>query len=186
LDDNEILSLYFTRAESAVVETAKKYGNYCFAIAKKILNSNQDAEECVNDTYFRAWNAIPPDRPTFLQAFLGKITRNLSFNKYKQNRTAKRGGGDIALLLSELEDCVPSSIGVEAQYESNLTAVVINDCLLTMDKESRIVFVRRYYYADSIKDIAARFEMSESKVKSMLFRARNKLREHLEKEGVTI
>ena len=186
MNDNEILTLYFARAESAVTETAKKYGNYCFSIAKKILNSSQDAEECVNDTYLRAWNAIPPERPTIFQAFLGKITRNLSFNKYKQNRTAKRGGGDIALLLGELEECVPSQVGVESQYEANLTAEIINECLLAMEQEARIVFVRRYYYADSIRDIANRFSMSESKVKSMLFRARNKLKDHLEREGVNI
>jgi len=186
LNDNDILDLYFARSESAIVETAQKYGNYCFSIARKILNSNQDAEECVNDAYMNTWNAIPPKRPAFFQAFLGKITRNLSFNKYRQSKTAKRGGGGIDLLLSELEECIPSSTSVEAQYEANRTIDAINGCLQLMSQESRIVFVRRYYYADSIKDISERFDMSEGKVKSLLFRARNKLKEYLEEEGVNV
>jgi RNA polymerase sigma-70 factor (ECF subfamily) len=186
MDDNKILDLYWARAETAITETSRKYNSYCFSIAKNILHDNQDAEECVNDMYLKVWNAVPPARPTFFQAYLGKTTRNLSFNKYKQTKTQKRGGGDTALLLSELEECIPCNTNVETQYETELTSEAINACLLLMEQEMRLVFVRRYYFADCIKDISTRYKMSESKVKSMLHRARGRLKEHLEKEGVTI
>ena len=181
-----ILDLYWARAESAVNETAKKYGNYCFTIAANILHNNEDAEECVNDTYLKAWDNIPPQRPGIFSSFLGKITRNLSLNKYKERKTKKHGGGEIALLFSELEDCIPSGSNVEAEYESNRVIEAINSCLQSMNGESRIVFVRRYWYADTIQAIAARFQMSESKVKSMLFRTRKTLKAYLENEGVIL
>ncbi|MCL2817167.1 MAG: RNA polymerase sigma factor [Clostridiales bacterium] len=185
MDDKLILDLYWARSESAVSKTAEKYGKYCFAIAVNILQNKADAEECVNDTYLKAWEAIPPQRPEIFSSFLGKITRNLALNKCKERKTKKRGGG-IALLLSELEDCIPSAGTVESEYESQTVIEAINACLLSMDRESRVVFVRRYWYADPVKAIAARFQMSESKVKSMLFRARKTLKAHLEKEGVIL
>ena len=181
-----ILDLYWTRAESAINETAKKYGNYCFAIANNILQNSEDAEECVNCAYLKAWDNIPPQRPGLLNSFLGKITRNLSLNKYKERKTKRRGGGEVALLFSELEDCIPSSDSVETEYEASQVIEIINSCLLSMDSESRIVFVRRYWYADSIQAIATRFRMSESKVKSMLFRTRKALKISLETEGVIL
>lgn len=186
MDDELILDLYWARSESAISETAKKYGSYCTKIAVNILQNNEDAEECVNDTYHKAWDAIPPQRPSNFRAFLGRITRNLSLNKYKEQRTRKRGGDNIALIYSELEECIPSGSNVEKEYESNLVISAINSFLLSLDKESRIVFVRRYWYADPIQAIAARFQMSESKVKSMLFRTRKRLRTHLENEGVIL
>jgi len=186
MDDELILDLYWARSESAISETAKKYGSYCTKIAVNILQNNEDAEECVNDTYHKAWDAIPPQRPSNFRAFLGRITRNLSLNKYKEQRTRKRGGDNIALIYSELEKCIPSGSNVEKEYESNLVISAINSFLLSLDKESRIVFVRRYWYADPIQAIAARFQMSESKVKSMLFRTRKRLRTHLENEGVIL
>jgi RNA polymerase sigma-70 factor (ECF subfamily) len=184
MDDEMILDLYWARSESAVSETAKKYGSYCTKIAANILLNSEDAEECVNDTYQKAWESIPPQRPANLRAYLGRITRNLSLNRYKEQRTQKRGGDNIALIYSELEECIPASRNVEAEFESGLVAGAINSFLKSLDRESRIVFVRRYWYADSIHAIAARFGMSESKVKSMLFRTRKKLRTHLENEGV--
>lgn len=186
MDDDLILDLYWARSESAINETAKKYGSYCLAIAGNILQNNEDAEECVNDTYHKTWDTIPPQRPTIFRAFLGKVVRNLSLNKYKEQRTKKRGGDDIALMYSELEDCIPSKNSVEMEYESNLVIGAINSYLLSLDRENRIVFVRRYWYADSIGAIATRFQMSESKVKSMLFRTRNKLKTYLENEGVIL
>jgi RNA polymerase sigma-70 factor (ECF subfamily) len=181
-----ILDLYWARSESAINETAKKYGSYCITIANNILQNNEDAEECVNDTYHKTWETIPPQRPTIFRAFLGKITRNLSLNKYKGQRAKKRDGNDIDLMYSELEDCIPSSNSVEMESETNQVIDAINSCLLSMDSENRLVFVRRYWYADSIQAIAARFQMSESKGKSMLFRTRNKLRTYLENEGVIL
>jgi len=186
MDDELILELYWARSESAIHETAIKYGKYCVKIAMNILRNKEDAEECVNETYLKAWEAIPPERPSIFSAFLGKITRNLSLNKYKEQRTQKRGGGEIALILDELEDCVPSGGSVEAEAEANAVAEAINAFLRSINRENRAVFVRRYWYADSITSITARHHMTESKVKSMLFRTRNKLKDYLEKEGVAI
>ena len=186
MDDNMILDLYWARSESAISETAQKYGGYCTKIAMNILQNSEDTEECVNDTYLKTWNAIPPQRPTIFSSFLGKIIRNLSLNKYKEQRAKKRGGYEVVLLLDELEDCVPSSNRVEYEYEVGVIAQTIDRFLHSIDAESRIVFVRRYWYVDSIRSIAARFQMSESKVKSMLFRTRSKLRIYLEKEGIAI
>lgn len=186
MDDEMIFDLYWARSESAINETAKKYGSYCLAIANNILQNNEDSEECVNDTYYKIWNAIPPQRPAIFRAFLGKITRNLSLNRYKEQRAIKRGGSDIALIYSELENCIPSKSNVEMESEANYVISAINAYLLSLDSQSRIVFVRRYWYADSIGSIAACFQMSESKVKSMLFRTRNKLKTYLESEGVIL
>ncbi|GHV33753.1 hypothetical protein FACS18949_08560 [Clostridia bacterium] len=186
MDDSTIIALYQARSESAISETARKYGRYCAKIAMNILQNNEDADECVNDAYLKVWNVIPPQCPRIFAAFLGKITRNLSLNKYKARNTQSRGGGEITLLLTELEDCVPSAVSVEAQYEAGTITEAINGFLRSLDAESRKVFVRRYWYADPIADIAARFHISDSKVKSMLFRTRNKLKSYLEQEGVTL
>ena len=186
MDDERILDLYWARSKLAIYETANKYGHYCFAIANNILQNHEDAEECVNDTFLKAWEAIPPQRPSVLRVFLGKITRNLSLNAYRKQRAVKRGGDEIALLYSELEDCIPSSRDVEREFESNLIIGAINSCLLSLDGESRMVFVRRYWYTDSIKAIASRFQMSESKVKMVLLRTRKKFKKFLEKEGIEV
>ena len=186
MDDNMIIDLYWTRSESAIGETSSKYGRYCTKIAMNILNDREDSEECVNDTYLSVWNAIPPQRPASFSAFLGRITRNLSLNKYKAQNAKKRGGTEIALILGELVDCVPSGNSVESEYEAGRIAKIIDGFLASAGAENRILFVRRYWHADSIKSIANRFSMSESKVKSSLFRTRAKLKEHLEKEGVEI
>lgn len=186
MDDDKIVDLYWERSELAISETEKKYGSYCTTIAVNILHNGEDAKECVNDTFLKTWEAIPPRRPTFFRGFLGKITRNLSLDMYRKSKAQKRGGGEIDLLFGELEDCIPASETVESQQESEMIAQAINDCLLSMKSTTMVVFVRRYWYAESIQAIAARFNMSESAVKTMLFRARKKLKEHLEKEGVMI
>jgi len=186
MGDDMLLDLYWARSEAASKGTAQKYGAYCFRIAINILQNHEDAEECVNDTYRIAWDTIPPQRPANFRAFLGRITRNLSLNKYKEQRRKKRGGDNMALIYHELEECIPSDKNVEREYESSLVVAAINSFLLSLDSENRIVFVRRYWYADSIKAIATRFQMSESKVKSMLFRTRNKLRAYLQNEGVIV
>lgn len=181
-----IIDLYWSRSESAIKETDLKYGNYCKAIAMNILKNIEDTEECVNDTYLKTWNAIPTQRPNIFPAFLGKITRNLSLNKYREKKAKKRGGNEIELLIDELEHCIPSRNSVEGEYESSTIVEAIDKFLDSIDYENRIVFVRRYWYVDSIAAIAERFKMSEGKVKSMLFRTRNKLRAYLEKEGIFI
>ena len=186
MDDNMIIDLFWARSESAISETSSKYGGYCTKIAMNILQNHEDSDECVNDTYLKTWDSIPPQQPTKFSAFLGRITRNLSLNKYKARNAQKRRGTEVELLLSELIDCIPSGDSAEAEYEAGQTASIIDGFLDTLGVESRILFVRRYWYVDSITSIAERFDLSESKVKSSLFRTRNRLREYLEKEGVTI
>lgn len=186
MDDGKIIDLYWARQESAIMETDKKYGNYCRSISLHILKNMEDTEECVNDTWLRAWDTIPPKRPDFLGAFLGKITRNLSISRYRMTHAQKRGSGEVDLLLMELEECLPSAKSVEEEIEGKQTAAAINEFLFMVDEESRNIFVRRYFYVDSIKEIADRFDISESKVKSQLFRLRNRLKDHLEKEGVIL
>ena len=186
MDDDMILDLYWAREDSAIVETAKKFGGFCYSVAQNILRNIEDAEECVSDTYLRAWEAIPPQRPLYFRAYLGKITRNLSLTRYKRLKSPKNGGGEIPLLLDELDECVPSGGGVEREFEAKQVTEVLNTFLFYLDKESRTVFTRRYWYADSIQAIAERLGMSESKVKSMLFRIRGKLKTYLEQEGVAV
>jgi len=188
LEDKEIIALFFERREEALDETRQKYGRRLFFTSMNILRNHEDAEECVSDTLFKAWEAIPPNRPTMFGAFLAKITRNLSINKWKAQTADRRGGGEMELLLGELEDCIPiSKTGLpEAAYEAQTVTEAINDCLHDMDQTARVTFVLRYFHGASIRDIAERFDMSESKVKSLLFRSRKKLGAHLEREGVQV
>jgi len=187
MTDAEIIDLYFARCESAIRETSQQYGAYCKTISMNIVRNAEDAEECVNDTYLSAWNSIPPQRPTVFQAFLGRITRNLSLDRYKARKTQKRGGGETAILLDELEYCIPSGNSVEDEVEVGIIGKAIDSFLSSIGKEERIFFVRRYWYADSIAVIAEQFGVSESKVKTGLFRTRNKLKKYLEEEeGVVI
>lgn len=184
--DSDIIALYWARDERAIAATADRYGSYCYSIAYNILYSHEDAEECVNNTYLGAWESIPPQHPKRLSAYLGKITRNLSLNRYKKNRVRKRGGGQTELVLSELEDCIPSKKSVEHAVEEMVFVEAINRFLYAMPEQKRNIFIRRYWYLYSIQDIAKAYGMSESKVTSMLFRMRKELKTHLEKEGITL
>lgn len=183
MEDRELIALYWNREERAIAETKSKYGAYCNTIAWNILHQRQDAEECENDTYLAAWNAIPPAKPTRLSAFLGRIARNIALDRYDYNTAKKRG--EIPLILSELSE-ISSSQSLEQQFEEKDTVVHISAFLRTMNKTTRMVFLRRYWYADSIADIAKRFHMSESRVKSMLYRTRKKMRNYLEAGGITV
>jgi len=186
LDDTMIIELYISRNEKAIAETARKYGNYCFIISNNILKNNDDAKECVNDTYLKAWNNIPPTKPLKLGAFLGRITRNLSLDRYKFNKSKKREGSEFELLLTELEECVSQDLTADAEFDSNFVIQIINDWLLSQLTENRVLFVRRYWHAESIKELAYNHKTSESKIKSILFRMRKNLKIHLEKEGVEL
>jgi len=188
LEDGKILDMFFERRETAIEEAQLKYGRRLFRSAMNILGNSQDAEECVSDTLLKAWEVIPPSRPTMFGAFLAKISRNLAINKWKAKSAARRGGGEIDLMLSELEGCIPSTQAHEPEqaYEASLLTQSINTCLASMDQTARVVFVLRYFHGESIRSISERFDMSESKVKSLLFRARKKLSAHLEKEGVVL
>ena len=186
MDDTEIINLYFARQESAIEETRKKFGPRLYAISKNILYNHEDTEECVNDTLMKAWGVIPPHRPTFLGAFLAKIARNVSINKWEAKTAAKRGGGELNLMLSELEETLPSAKTTEKEYEASQLTESINSFLRDIDKGARVVFVLRYFHGESIRGICEKHGVSESKVKSILFRVRKKLKAHLEKEGVMI
>lgn len=183
MDDEMIVQLYLERNEQAIPETETKYGNYCTSIANNILGNKEDAEECVNDTYFNTWNAIPPHRPKVLSTFLGKIVRNLAFNKYKYYTAQKRGGSEIDLVLEELADCISSKDDVEQAYEYTALVSDINAFLSELSEEKRNIFVCRYWYADSISDIAERYKMSKGAVSMVLNRIRNRLHDYLEKRG---
>lgn len=183
MEDHLIIALYENRSVDAIQETHTKYGSYCHTIAYNILRSHEDSEECVNDTYLKAWASIPPEKPKIFRAYLAKITRNLSLNRYNMSKTQKRGNGDIDLAFEELEECISSKSDMEQLMDEQTLSATITDFLATRDKLERIVFLRRYWYFNSIKEIALGYGMSESKVKSMLHRTRNKLGEHLKQEG---
>ena len=183
MDDIKIVQLYLDRDEQAIPETANKYGAYCTTIAKNILHNHAEAEECVNDTYLNTWNSIPPHRPQVLSAFLGKIVRNLAFNRYKHNTAEKRGGGEMSLILDELAEMVSSKEDVEQAYEYKELIGAINEFLGALSKEKRAMFVRRYWYADTLSDISARFGMSYFAVSMTLNRVRAKLRNYLMERG---
>ena len=183
MEDHQIVDLYWQRNENAIAETAAKYGSYLYRISNQILHNVEDAEECVNDTYNDAWQSMPPHRPSILSTFLGKITRRISIDLWRKHSAEKRGGGALPLVLDELEECVSGTGDVEGEVERLELQKKLNDFLLALPRTERQVFMRRYWYMDSISDIAERFACSESKVKSMLYRTRNRLRAMLEKEG---
>lgn len=186
MEDNKILDLFWARSENAVTETAAKYGRYCTGISMQILHSTLDAEECVNDTWLHAWNSIPPSRPNILQAYLGKITRNLSLDRWKRNTAQKRGGSQVELMLEELGDCVPAADSVQREIETKAIAEVISAFLREQPEMSRYLFIRRYWYGDSIADLMEKNKFTESYVKTSLFRLRQKLKKRLEKEEVLL
>lgn len=185
MEDSRILDLYWQRSQQAIAETAKKYGRYCFSIAFNILENGADAEETVNDTYLGAWNAIPPHRPANLSTFLGKITRRMALKRWESNRAAKRGGGEAALVLEELAGCIPGKSLEETMNERELSRI-LQKFVRDLPRTERRVFICRYWYLDPIAAIAKDFGFSQSKVKSMLLRTRNKLKKELEKEGITL
>lgn len=186
MDDTRIVQLYWDRDEQAIPATADKYGAYCTSIAKNILGSHEDAEECVNDTYLNAWNSMPPHRPGILSTFLGKIVRNLSFNRYRHNTADKRGGGEVPAVLDELSDLVSDKDDVEQEIDHKELITTIDTFLGTLPADKRGVFVRRYWYFDNISEIALRFGMTENNASVTLNRIRLKLHDYLLKRGVEL
>lgn len=183
MEDTQIINLYFARSEQAIKETDTKYGGYCYSIAYNILTNQEDAEESVSDTYLSAWNAMPPRRPPALAVFLGKITRHISIDRWRKYRAFKRGEGQIEIALDELRECVS---GAESAEDSAIRKEIlssINRFLGGLSDVERSVFLCRYWYLDSIEQIADKSGFSASKIKSMLFRIRKRLNAHLEKEG---
>ena len=182
MEDQGIVALFFERSEQAIVETDKKYGGYCYSIAYNILSSREDSEESVNDTYLTAWNTIPPRKPNLLNAFLGKITRHISIDRWRKRSAQKRGGKEMILALDELNECVGSQ-GLEAEISRRELTRSLNDFLAALPETERNVFLSRYWYLDSIEAITKITGFSRSKVTSMLHRTRGKLRKRLSEEG---
>lgn len=186
MTDKEIINLYWKRSENAIVETDKKYGSYCYSLSYNILSNKEDAEECLNDTYMKTWNTIPPTRPMHFMAFLGKVIRNISLNLLKKNNAKKRGSDIIKTVSDELEDCIPDSSNVEDQIDYRILIECINTFLSKQPSNKANIFVRRYWYMDTIPSISQRFGMNENTVSSILFRMRQELKSSLEKEGINI
>lgn len=184
MNDTEILTLFWNRDEAAIEATSAKYGVYCASIARNILPNPQDAQECVNDTWLAAWNSIPPQRPALLKAYLGKLTRNIGLKKWRDGHALKRGGSEILLALDELAECLPGSNSIDAALDAAALTELINRFIAGLNADERRVFLRRYWYLDSIAQISVRFSFSEGKVKSMLHRIRIKLMKRLKEEGV--
>lgn len=184
MEDEKIIALYFERNEDAIRETDKKYGPYCFAIAKRILENIADSEECVNDTYMKTWQTVPPEKPSILQFFLAKITRNLSLDRYRRRTAEKRGGGEGELVFSELSLCLPAEDTVEKAISARKLKELLTLFLEMLPQRERCIFLRRYFYLESAKEIAKKYAMREHNVHVILSRTRAKLKIVLEREGI--
>lgn len=186
MTDEKIIELFFRREEGAIQETSKKYGSYCYSIAYNILNNHEDSEECVNDTWLATWDAIPPTRPSRLRLFLARIVRNFSFNTYKAKHRKKRGNGEIPLVLDELGECVSGNGNVEEEVIEKELQQSLNDFVRGLSVRDCNMFVRRYFYAESVKEIAKRYHCTENCVSVVLNRCRKKLKAHLKREGYEV
>lgn len=184
MDDQQIIALFFQRSEQAVAETDRAYGRKLYVLSNNILNNREDAEESVSDTYMETWKTIPPKHPTYFYAFLASICRNLSLNRLDWRMAAKRNA-EIIALTQEMEMCIPDK-RQEAEFDRRELRRILERFLESLPKESRLIFLRRYLYVDTVAEIAARYGISESKVKTQLHRTRAKLYKHLEKEGITV
>ena len=182
LTDEEILDLYFIRNEKAIPATSDKYGPGCLGIARNILSDRRDAEESVNDTWLAAWNTIPPQRPDPLRTFLYKLVRNLSLDRYRRN-TAQKRNSSYDVVLDELEGVLANRDQAEDRLEVNELTAILNRFLEGLDRDNRILFVRRYWYGDSVSDLAALYRMKPNAVTARLKRLREKLRKELKQEG---
>ena len=180
MEDNKIVDLYWARNEKAIDESDKKYGKMLRSLSRSLLSSFEDAEECVNDTYVGAWDAMPDARPQFLGAFLSKMTRRISIDRYREKHREKRGGVDN--LLSELSECIPAGDEYEKEQDSQAISAALNEFLLSLPKEKRVMFVLRYFYSKPISEISRQMNMGESKIKVTLHRLREELKERLEEQ----
>lgn len=186
MDDKGIIALFFARDEKAIAQSDVKYGQYCRSISFNILCDHQDAEECTNDTYLQAWNTIPPTKPESLKAYLGRIVRNISLNKFKSKQTQKRKSDEFSAAYDELENVLASGQSIDEYIDEIHLKDLIETFLDKQTKENRKIFIARYWYFESISEISAKLGVSESKTKMSLLRMRNSLRNFLEQEGVTV
>lgn len=183
MKDSEIIELYFERSEEAIEKTSEKYGAYCKTVAENILKNPEDSEECVNTALLRLWNSVPPEKPENLKIFLAKITRNAAINTLKEKLAEKRGGKNEILAFEELSECVPSKNNVEESYDAAELERSINSFAKNLPEKERNIFIRRYFFFESPKEIGKRYGFSENRVSVILHRIRKKLRKHLEREG---
>ena len=187
MDDRDLISLFFRRDESAIQKTSEKYGHYCFTVAWNILFDREDSEECVNDTWYSAWNAIPPSRPSHFRAYLAKVTRNLSLNARAKESAKKRGSGAVDSCMEELEDVLPGTIGsCEEAVDELALGKILSAFLREQSETARKVFIQRYFYFESVKTIAKDSSLSESGVKMSLRRTRKALKDVLIREGISL
>lgn len=185
MEDSAIIKLYWARDEGAIAQTDLKYGTFCRKLAFNVLSSNEDSEECVNDTWHRAWDTMPPQRPDSLRAYLGRIVRNLSISRLRQRTAQKRGGG-LEVMLSELGDCLPASQSVERETEAKELAGVISAWLRGLNDDDRAVFIRRYWYGDSVGDLAREWGCTANQMAKRMLRLRRALKARLEQEGISV
>lgn len=185
MEDKQIVELYLTRSESAITETQKKYGRYCRYIAHRILGDEEDADEIVNDTLLKAWRTIPPNSPESLRSYVGMLSRQLSLDRYEEYRAQKRGG-QVALVLGELAECIPDRDSGEDIGDSLALRHALNRFVRSLPDKAQGVFVRRYWYACSIAEIAEAYGLKESAVTVLLYRTRRKLKEFLRKEEMEV
>lgn len=185
MDDAQIVELYWQRDEQAIAETQRKYGGFCYTIAMNVLSVREDAEECVNDTWHNVWNAIPPQRPRLLRAFLGKVVRNVAINRWDKAHAQKRFAG-MELLLDELADCVPSPETVERTLEARELGAAISAWLRTRSADDRALFIRRYWNGEAVKDLSRVWDESPARLTQRLYRMRLELKADLERNGITV
>lgn len=186
MEDGQIVSLYWQRSESAIVATQQKYGSYLLTIARNILSDPEDSEESVNDTYLAAWNSIPPQQPQVLRTYLGKLTRRISIDRFRMRTRQKRLGSEYALSLSELEECLAGGTEPEETLEAQLLADAVSRYLRTLPAKARNTFIGRYYFLDSLEEVARYCGITQAAAKSLLLRTRRGLREFLQKEGLIL
>lgn len=186
MNDNEIIELYFNRNEQAIKESSDKYGAYCFSVANAVLSNHNDSEECVNSTWLAAWNTIPPQKPSVLKMYFAKITRNTALSTYRKRIAKKRENSEFEASLEEISECISLNEGVEQQIDKEQLNRAINSFLKSLNARDCSVFIRRYFFSDSIKSIANYYCLGESNTLSILFRTRKKLKEYLTKEGFFI
>ena len=186
MEDAAILDLYFARNELAILETDQKYGDYCYSIARRILNSTEDSEETVNDTLWQAWNSIPPQRPQYLQLFLARIARNLAFSRWRKLRATKRGGGETELALEELAGCIPGPEQIDDRLNGKELAVTVRRFLDRLPEREQDIFLLRYFYLVEPESIARHFGIRRSNVNLILSRTRSKLKAYLSQEGYAL
>ena len=186
MDDQEMIALFFRRDQDAIRAAREQYGGMCTALAHRILGSGEDAEECVSDALLSAWESIPPQRPRSLGAYLAALTRNQALDRLRRDSARKRGGGEAALALHELEESIPAPSSVEDAVESRMLAESLDRFLRSLPDRDRRAFLRRYWYLCPVKEVARLGGMSDSAAASLLRRLRKKLKQHLEKEGISL